>query len=123
MTINEAIQKIDEMKPNTYKVSDKIKWLSILDGMVKRLIIDTHKDGEDIVFSTYDDNTPLTKELLVPEPHDEMYVAWLESKMDYYNGEYTKYNNSVTHFNELYSAYENDYNRHHMPLGKKIRYW
>lgn len=46
MTINEAISRVDELKHNTYPVGEKIKWLSAVDSMVKRLIIDTHKGAD-----------------------------------------------------------------------------
>lgn len=46
MTINEAISRVDELKHNTYKMGEKIKWLSGVDSMVKRLIIDTHEGAD-----------------------------------------------------------------------------
>lgn len=123
MTINEAISRIEELKPNTYSQSDKIKWLSHVDATVKRLIIDTHEGAEDVTFIGYDDSTDLNTELLVPEPFDELYLRWLESQIDYYNGEYGKYNNAIVMYNAAYEAYQNEYNRTHMPLGKSIQYF
>ena len=46
MKIIEAINKIDDLKFNNFEQDRKIDWLSRLDWMVKRLIIDTH-DGAD----------------------------------------------------------------------------
>lgn len=46
MKIVEAINRLDSLKHNTYSESDKVQWLSRLDWMVKRVIIDTH-DGAD----------------------------------------------------------------------------
>ena len=45
MTIIEAINKVDSLKPNGYTQSDKVGWLSVLDGAIKRSVIDTHDDG------------------------------------------------------------------------------
>ena len=123
MTINEAITRVDSLKPNGYEQSDKIAWLSLVDRMVKNNIIDTHESGEDITFTGYNDDTSLDTELIVQAPYDEMYVSWLFSKIDYYNGEYRKYNNNITRFNDTFSAYTNHYNRTHMPKGKKIKYF
>ena len=53
MKIIEAIQKVDALKPNNYSQEDKIKWLSTLDGVIKREIIDTHEGASDIVFNGY----------------------------------------------------------------------
>lgn len=49
MTIIEAIQKTDELKPNGYTQSQKIEWLAKLDGMIKRGIIDTHEGGDEFM--------------------------------------------------------------------------
>ena len=123
MTIIEAINKLDNLKPNGYTQSDKIGWLSILDGSIKRSVIDTHEGGESVSFNGYTEETPLDTELIAYAPYDEMYVSWLQSKVDYYNGEYAKYNNSITRYNDAFSAYVNDYNRTHMPKGESIRYY
>lgn len=123
MTLIEAINMVDALKPNAYTQSEKIEWLSTLDGMVKRFVIDTHEGGEGIVFNGYDDETPLDTVLLVKAPYEDIYIAWLESKIDYHNGEYVKYNNSITRYNDIYQGYCNDYNRTHMPKGSKIKYF
>lgn len=123
MTISEAIAKIDSLKPNGYSQNDKIGWLSLADGMIKNNIIDTHEGGEDITFNGYEDNTPLDTELIVKAPYDELYVSWLASKIDYFNGEYARYNNNIVRFNDTLSAYTNHYNRTHMPKGKNLKFF
>lgn len=123
MKIIEAIDRLDELKPNTYPLSDKIGWLSTLDGIIKRDIIDKHDGGEGVVFEGYTKDTPLSTELLIGEPYEEMYISFMESKIDYYNAEIIKYNNSVTRYNDAFQAFSNDYNRNHMPKGKKIKYF
>ena len=106
MTIMDAIFRIDELKPNSYSQSEKIKWLSTLDGLVKSEIIDTHEGGEDVVFSGYDENTDLSTVLLIPAPYDHIYIHWLEARIDYSNGEYGKYNNSLVAYNDAYSIFQ-----------------
>ena len=123
MKIIEAINRIDSQKHNTYTQNEKVAWLSRLDSMVKRLIIDTHEDGEDITFTGYDDTTDPETELLVPAPFDEMYLRWLEAQIDYTNGEYDKYNNSILMYQAAYDDYANYYNRNHMPKGRKIKFY
>ncbi len=119
MTLMDAIHKIDTLKPNSYRLADKIKWISTLDGIIKTEIIDTHHDGEDKAFGGYTEDTELTTLLLVPAPYDEIYLFWLESKIDYFNGETARYNNSISMYNEAYSAFERYYNRTHKPKCKK----
>lgn len=123
MTIIEAINKVDMLKPNNYTQLDKIKWLSHLDGIIKATIIDTHEGGGDIIFNGYDGVTPIETVLLVPAPYDDLYVKWLESQIDYNNAEYGKYNNSSTAYNTAYSAFERYYNRQHMPIQTKLKFF
>lgn len=123
MTIIEAINKIDNLKHNTYSQTDKIEWLSRLDEMVMRLIISTHEGDEDVEFNSYDIDTDLSTEMLIPAPFDEAYLRWLEMQIDYANGEYSKYNNSSEMFNTAYKDYQNYYNRTHLPKGKSLKFF
>ena len=123
MTIIEAINRIDDLKHNTYDQKDKLEWLSRLDSMVKRLIIDTHEGGEDVSFTGYDDSTDIHTELLIPAPFDEVYLRWMEAQIDYSNGEYAKYNNSIEMYNTSWNGYQNYYNRTHMPKGKSMKFF
>lgn len=120
MTIIEAINRLDNIKPNTYSQADKVQWLSTLDGTIKKEIIDTHEDA--VPFTRYTNDTPLNTELLVPYPFDQLYIAYLEMQIDYANAEYGKYNNSMTMFNTAYAAYERFYNREHKPISRGSRF-
>ena len=107
MTIIEAINRLDTLKFNTYTQDDKVAWLSRADAMVKKLIIDTHEGAEDVNFTGYD---------------DEVYLRWMEAQIDYHNGEYDKYNNAIIMYNTAFEAYQNYYNRTHMPVQKGRRF-
>lgn len=122
MTIIEAINKIDSLKYNTYSQDDKVDWLSRLDWMVKRQIIDTHEGAEAVSFTGYDADTDLHTVLLVPAPFDEVYLRWLEAQIDYTNGETDKFNASIIMYNTAYAAFEDYYNRNHMPVKKCRRF-
>lgn len=123
MKIIEALDRIDSLKHNTYSQADKIAWLSRLDSMVKRLIIDTHEGGEEVTFEGYRPDTDLETEMLVPAPFDEMYLRWLEAQIDYANGEYGKYNNSILMYQTAYDGYQNYYNRNHLPRTRAFKYF
>lgn len=119
MTINEAINRVDTLKPNGYGIEQKVQWLSDLDGIIKTELIDTHKGSEAVTFVGYDDNTPRDTVLLVPAPYDDIYRYYLEAQIDYANNEYGRYNNSMAMYNTAYAAYAKYYNSGHMPLGGK----
>ena len=122
MKIREAIDRIDSLKHNTYSNIEKIEWLSRLDGMIKNQIIDTHEGGQDIIYRPYTD-TDMEKDLLISAPHDEMYIRWLETQIDYYNGEIGRYNNSKAMYQAAFDTYERFYNRTHMPIGIKNKFF
>ena len=123
MTIQGAINHIDTVKPNGYSQNEKIRWLSTLDGVIKAEIIDTHEGAEGVEFEEYNETTPLAQTLLVPHPYDDVYIKWLEAQIDYANGEYGKYNNSITMYNAAYLAFVKHYNRTHEPISKSFAHF
>jgi hypothetical protein len=123
MKIIEAINGIDSLNHNTYTEQDKVQWLSRVDWMVKKHVIDTHEGSDDVTFTGYDSLTDHNTDLLVPAPHDEMYLRWMEAQIHYHNGEYGKYNNAIDMFNTTYEDYKRYYNRTHMPKGKQFNYF
>ena len=118
MNIMEAISRTDGLKQNSYTQKEKIVWLNKLDGMVKRLIIDTHEGGEAVSFVGYTEETPPDTQLLIPEPFTDVYQRWLEAQIDLANGEYDKYNAVIKLFNAEYQAFAADYNRNHKPKSQ-----
>lgn len=120
MKISEAINRINQLKPNDFPQGEKISWLSQIDGIVKKEIIDTHETDRNISFSGYDTMTSPETELLIKAPYDDIYIKWLEAQIDYYLGETAKYNNSIALFNAAFSEYVKYYNRNNMPKGKSF---
>ena len=116
MTISDVLAQVDGRKHNTYSQSEKIAWLSQLDAMVKKEIVDGHEGAQSCSFSGYREDEPLHTVLLVPEPYDEMYLRFLEAQMDYHNGEYHSYNNAINQFNSIFEHYRAYYTRNHSPL-------
>lgn len=123
MTISEAIAKVDALKPNTYKPEEKVSWLSTLDWMIKREILDVSAVNPSEDFNGYDCNTPLDTVLIAQAPYDELYIRYLEAQIDYYNGELTRYANSMSMFNSLYNGYTKWYGRNNPPKARKLVFW
>jgi hypothetical protein len=121
MTVREAIDRIDGLKHNTYTNGEKVGWLSLIDGIIKDQIIDTHESDEEIYFYGYTENDMET-ELLVEAPYDVLYLRWLEAQIDYYNGEIARYNNSMMMYQTAYDTYDRFYNRTHMPKGQTLKF-
>lgn len=123
MTIREALETVDKLKPNQYDAQTKINWLSKLDGMIFKEVILTHIHPPDLgAFAGYDGANEET-ELIVPYPYGEdVYNYFLQSMIDKENGEMAKYNQSATLYNNAYKAYCNWYNRTHRPIPVRSRY-
>ena len=118
MTIREALETVDRLKPNQYGSADKLRWLSELDGVVYREILLAH-ETQVPAFEGYAPETDLDgTELLIAWPYDEIYRWYLEMKIDDANGEMTKYNNSAAKYNMYYQAYQNACNRAHLPKSE-----
>jgi hypothetical protein len=122
MKIIDAITRLDALKFNTYTQNDKLDWLSRLDNMVKKQIIDTHEGADSVNFTGYTEDTDIHTELLIPAPYDEAYLRWMEAQIDYHNGEYDKYNNAIIMFNTIFEAYAAFYNQNHMPVSRGRRF-
>lgn len=125
MTIHDAIAEVDTLKSNMFGEKDKIRWLSRLEARIYQEIICTHQRNEgeeEISFTGYGEDDG-EKELLVGQPHDELYLRWLEAQIDYHNMEYDSFNNSNAVFESVYSSFRNAYNQSHMPKGTRKIYY
>lgn len=116
MTVTEAINTIDALKPNAFTQEEKLRWLNEVDGIIKKTIIDTHENGVDWTEHTAEGDT-----LLAEAPYDSLYIYWLDSRIGYYNKETVAYNNAIAAYNTALSAYSNYYNRTHMPIGQNLK--
>lgn len=124
MTLQEAIDSIDGIKPNQYQTEDKIRWLSQLDMNIFRDVIMTHEHPRDIKpFMGYT-SEDLGHSLIVEEPYTELYIAYLSMKIDEYNNETQRYNNSATMFNSYMENYEKWINKTRRPAHRgNFRIW
>ena len=123
MTIQDAIELVDRLKPNQYPETLKIQWLSKLDGQIFDEVFAAHEGSAIESFAGYNEDTPQDTELLVPHPFDtDLYSYYLQAAIDRENAETTKYNQSITLYNNAYLTFQNWYNRTHMPRRRGLRF-
>ena len=113
MKIMEAINQIDNLKPNTFSNRQKILWLSQLEAIVKRQVIDAHEGGDDVRFGGFDEKTDVNTVLLMSAPFDIAYIYWLEAQIHYAYEDLDMYNAAIMMFNSTFSEFKADYKRHH----------
>lgn len=120
MTINELLTEIDEIKPNAYDDSIKIRWVSVLEGKIVNDIILTHKLSEVVDFNGYTIND-MDTELLVPDTYADVYKYYVFAMIDSSNGENNHYANDMMLFNTAWNEFANYYNRTNEPNGQQIK--
>lgn len=118
MQIIKAIGTIKNMKPSQYTDEMLVRWLSTLDGQIYEDLM--AKYGAPAPFLPYTDQM-MGRELLVPFPHDELYLTYLGAQIDYNNAEYERYNNGMMLFNAQLQAFYNAYTRTHMQKRTVIK--
>ena len=118
MTIQEAIDRIDETKPNIFSDQQKVAWLSEVDSYIFRELIKTHEGSHaGIDFVGYDLDTEMDTKLLAEEPYYDIYETYLAMRMDYKNRDTREYAKSRNAFNAAWQTYADYYNRTHKPIA------
>jgi hypothetical protein len=120
MKISEALAKSAAVKPSQYTDADKIAWLATLDGIIDAEVIRTHEDAPEAAYTPYASNVDTSTVLIVPDPWSQLYVTYICSMIDFYNGEAVRYNNSNARYEAEYAAFAAWYNRNHLPLQPNV---
>lgn len=115
MRAKEAISQLRELKPNQYSDSTMLRWLSDLDGQIYDDVLKNSEDAPPPPSLPYIAERDMDTELLAAFPHDGLYINYLMMKIDFQNGEFTRYNNSMVMFNVAYQAFADAWIRAHMP--------
>ena len=97
MTIQDLINSVDELMPNSYTENTKLKWVNELEGRVQADVF--LLAPEEFKQSTLDD------ELLIEYPHDKLYEPYLIAKIQFADGEYGNYQNSMQMFNSFWAEF------------------
>ena len=120
MTISQAIDMVDQERPNAYPEKTKRIWLEQMDKMAWREILSTHENAPEEPAGYFEEEAG-DKELLIPEDYKLVYIYWMFAMMDYRNQETTRYTNDMIMFNQVYADFGNFWNRTHMPLGQCVQ--
>ena len=111
MRIYNALEEIKNLKPSQYGDDWLIGWLSTLDGQVYEDLLARY--GAPAPKLPYRAEM-LGAELVIPAPHDRIYITYLGAQIDYANAEYERYNNGMMMFNAQLQAFYNAYTRTHI---------
>lgn len=123
MTIAEAINRVDEIQPNTISYNTKVAWLSQLDGELWANVCCHYMDNEHPVCPKYDEITDGDTVLVVGHPFEELYVYFLQAKIFYAYEEYAKFNTAMAMHERDRASWRNHYNNTHTAVEVKLRFW
>ena len=110
MTATVLFERLRQLKPVPAEIDDTIllDWLNQLEGQILH----------EIFLLALSEITPYTttpaEALAAPYPYDGIYLLWLEAQVDFANGEYERYTNTMQRYNTAW----NDLARH---IAKCIR--
>lgn len=102
MTLSQVIQMVDSLKENAFSMEVKTQWINEIEGMVQTQVMMVLPT--DII--TYTWETDQDKELLVNAPHSQIYWLYLSAMIDFGNGEYDLYANTMQMFNAKWQDFQ-----------------
>ena len=108
MTLSDIIERFDKERKNELSIDIKLRWISQLDIKISSEIL-SERQSEN--FYGYDGTTPLGTVAKAPEEYGEIYICYLNMKLDYMNGEIGRFNNSAMLFNRMYKEMHDYINR------------
>lgn len=104
MKIDKLIKLVTTLKPTAFDDEILLMWVSECEGMVlSEVHLVSVADIEPFALGA--DGSLPTAELTAPFPYDKLYTQYVLAQIDYANGEYTKYQNSMQMFNATYTEY------------------
>ena len=119
MTLQEALDIADAMKPNMMDRQLKIKYLTEIEQLIWAEILMRHEHTEEQETKpVYTEETDPGTVLIVPDPYSIVYVYWLMSKIDIQNQEDARYNIDRAHFENAYDAMSDWWTRNYMPMQR-----
>lgn len=119
----DIIRLADSYRPNSLEDQLKLWWLVTLDG---KLAVELMHMNIEEVRAMMDCEFPegLEHEPLVGFPHEELYLHYLEAKINYAEGEYNDYQNAMESFNASYRDFAKWFLNQYDPVqgvpGKKV---
>ena len=121
MTLQELITSVNTLKPNPYSNEDKTAWVNTVEGIVADKVFRKSEEYKDMIHMPYVYELDVDTELLVPSPYCDLYIKYLMSQIDFFNAEYTNYNNVAAMYNSAYDDFSAYFRGAHMPkIGATI---
>lgn len=116
MTLKEVYDEVQRQKPNAFTEAEITQWISNIEIQIAREIY--HVDSIEYSW-TADQNT----ELLMEAPFEDIYVLYVMAQIDFRNGDYSRYNNELSQFDQRFTDAQASYLRRHKPRRKWFKWF
>ena len=117
MTVQQALDYVDSVKPNAFTQAVKLGWLSGIEG---RIALEIHLLAPEDIPEEYTSGD-LSKELAAAHPYTGIYTWWLQAQIDLANGEYDRAQNTMAMFNAAWAEYLRWYAQKYDPVQRDAR--
>lgn len=122
MKVGELIAYVSAVKGREFPPEVYDVWLNEVEGLVQtkvhlipdEAVVRLVRDAED---PTAFDETVLS----APFPYDKLYAPYIEAKVDFANGEYDRYENSMAMFEQFMTEYAAHYAQVYRPADRRKR--
>ena len=114
MTIEQVIDRVNQLKPNAIDDERKLEWLVTFDGQIYQEV--TSADDADTMPAEGMQDT-----LLVGAPYQEIYDHYLIGKIEYTMREYSAYNNTQAMLMQEYNQFRSWWRRNHKPAAVYVK--
>lgn len=111
MTIADVITAVSHVKPHQYSDEVVARWISELEGRVWEDVYAEYTDAPAKPALPYRSASDTLAKLLIPFPHDGLYIKWVCSQIDYFNADYDRYANSAQMFLADYEGFVDAHTR------------
>ena len=98
MTVKEIIDYTDKLKPNSFDLETKLVWINQVEGMILSEINKIPLDKIEVLTDT-------SEQLSVPHPYCQIYSFYIISMIDFFSGDFIKYQNSSAAYNDAVRVY------------------
>lgn len=114
MKLATLIARINSLRPSQYDESQLVDWINEVEAQVADDVIN-RAWANNVEFKPYDISVDGEKELLIPDENCDVYLHYLAAKIDFWNGELERYNNSASMYMSSWRSFAGSYRRNHMP--------
>lgn len=104
MKLEKLIEKVTVIKGQQYDIESITAWINEIEGQVIDFM--NSLQNTDIPFIPYDYKTDLDRELQLPDRFQDIYIDYVCSKIEFFNQETERYNNTVVMFDAAYNSFE-----------------